>query len=121
MCVPLNWAKCKPHVDISQLETIIKGTGVVPAANQIERHPLLRQDDLIAYCKEKNIHITAYSVSLQSHLKPPFEVPTDSIPSQAFGNNMFNIPLLVTRPEVKAVAERLTKKTGSPVTPAQVL
>ncbi|KAG0649373.1 D L-glyceraldehyde reductase [Hyphodiscus hymeniophilus] len=85
---------------VPHLETIIKGTGVVPAANQVERHPLLRQDDLIAYCKEKNIHITAYS---------------------AFGNNMFNIPLLVTRPEVKAVAERLTKKTGSPVTPAQVL
>ena len=40
---------------------------------------------------------------------------------QAFGNNMFNIPLLVTRPEIKAVAERLTKKTGSTVTPAQVL
>jgi len=85
---------------IEYLETIINATGVVPAALQIERHPLLRQDELIAYCKEKNIHITAYS---------------------AFGNNMFGIPLLVTRPEVKAVAERLTKKTGSTVTPAQVL
>jgi len=85
---------------IQHLETIIKATGVVPAANQIERHPLLRQDNLIAYCKEKNIHITAYS---------------------AFGNNMFNIPLLVNHPEVKDVAEKLTKKTGSTVTPAQVL
>ena len=46
-----------------QLKAIIDGTSVVPAANQIERHPLLRQDDLIAFCKEKNIHITAYSVS----------------------------------------------------------
>jgi len=85
---------------IQHLETIIKATGVVPAANQIERHPLLRQDDLIAYCKEKNIHITAYS---------------------AFGNNVFDIPLLVTRPEIKSVAERLSKNTGSTVTPAQVL
>jgi len=85
---------------IEYLETIINASGVVPAALQIERHPLLRQDELVAYCKEKNIHITAYS---------------------AFGNNMFGIPLLVTRPEVKAVAERLTKKTGSTVTPAQVL
>ena len=34
---------------------------------------------------------------------------------------MFDIPLLVTRPEIKAVAERLSKKTGSAVTPAQVL
>jgi hypothetical protein len=47
-----------------QLETIINATGVVPAANQIERHPLLRQDALIAYAKEKNIHITAYSVCI---------------------------------------------------------
>jgi len=85
---------------VEYLETIIKATGVVPAANQIERHPLLRSDELVQYCKEKNIHITAYS---------------------AFGNNMFNVPLLVTRPEVKAVAERLSKKTNSTVTPAQVL
>lgn len=52
-----------------QLETIIKATGVAPAANQIERHPLLRQDDLIAYCKDKNIHIIAYSVSTPGHPK----------------------------------------------------
>lgn len=45
-----------------QLDAIIKGTGVVPAVNQIERHPLLQSNDLIAYCKEKGIHITAYSV-----------------------------------------------------------
>jgi hypothetical protein len=50
-----------------QLDTIIKATGVAPAALQIERHPLLRQDDLIAYCKDKNIHITAYSVCSLSH------------------------------------------------------
>jgi len=29
--------------------------------NQVEAHPLLPQDDLVAYCKEQNIHITAYS------------------------------------------------------------
>ena len=31
------------------------------AVNQIEAHPLLLQDDLVNYCKEHNIHITAYS------------------------------------------------------------
>lgn len=41
--------------------------------NQIEAHPLLLQDDLVAFCKEKNIHITAYS---------------------PLGNNQFNRPKL---------------------------
>ncbi|CEJ53678.1 Putative Aldo/keto reductase family protein [Penicillium brasilianum] len=85
---------------IPHLEAIINGTGVVPAANQIERHPVLQSNDLIEYCQKKGIHVTAYS---------------------AFGNNMLNIPLLITRPEVKEVAEAVAKRTGQEVTPAHVI
>lgn len=47
------------------IDTLIAETGVVPAVNQVERHPLLQQrDTLVKYAKEKNIHITAYSVSI---------------------------------------------------------
>lgn len=46
-----------------QLEALIQGTGVVPAVNQIERHPLLQSNALIRYCDQKKIHVTAYSVS----------------------------------------------------------
>jgi len=44
------------------LQALIDGTGKTPAVNQIERHPRLLQPELIQFCKEKNIHITEYSV-----------------------------------------------------------
>lgn len=34
---------------------------VVPAVNQIENHPALPQNDIVRLCKEKGIHIMAYS------------------------------------------------------------
>ncbi|OGM51272.1 aldehyde reductase 1 [Aspergillus bombycis] len=70
---------------VEHLEAIINATGVVPAANQIER---------------EGIHVTAYS---------------------AFGNNMIGEPLLITRDEVKAVAEEAGKRLGKAVSPAQVI
>ncbi|KAL4898159.1 NADP-dependent oxidoreductase domain-containing protein [Aspergillus ambiguus] len=82
------------------LEALIKATGVTPAVNQIERHPVLQSPELVDFCAKHNIHITAYS---------------------AFGNNMIGVPLLVTRPEVKEVAESASKRLGTEVTPAQVI
>ncbi|PLB47588.1 Aldo/keto reductase [Aspergillus steynii IBT 23096] len=82
------------------IEALIQATGVVPAANQIERHPVLQSNDLIEYCKEKGIHITAYS---------------------AFGNNGFGVPLLINRPEIKEVAESAAKRLGQPVSGAHVI
>jgi L-glyceraldehyde reductase len=76
------------------LKTLVEKTDVVPAVNQIERHPILPSKELVDYAKEKNIHLTAYS---------------------AFGNNSMDIPLLINRPEIKAIAE----KKGA--TPAQVI
>jgi diketogulonate reductase-like aldo/keto reductase len=47
------------------IKAIIDATGVCPVVNQVERHPLLQQNDtLVKYAKEKGIHITAYSVSV---------------------------------------------------------
>lgn len=34
---------------------------IFPAVNQIESHPLLRQDNLVRVCKELGTHVTAYS------------------------------------------------------------
>ncbi|OLN87494.1 D/L-glyceraldehyde reductase [Colletotrichum chlorophyti] len=80
---------------IEDLEAVIEATGVVPAVNQIERHPLLQQNDtLVKYAKEKGIHLTAYS---------------------AFGNNGFGLPLLIEHDTVKKIAEKIG------ATPAQVV
>ncbi|KAI5457038.1 NADP-dependent oxidoreductase domain-containing protein [Mariannaea sp. PMI_226] len=88
------------NYSVEHLETIINETGVVPAVNQVERHPRLPNPRLVDYLKKKGIVLTAYS---------------------AFGNNSQGLPLLVAIPEVKAIAERLSAAQGKTVTPAQVI
>ncbi|KAG5642206.1 hypothetical protein DXG03_003397 [Asterophora parasitica] len=76
---------------VAQLKGIIAATGVVPAVNQIEAHPLLPQDELVAYCKSQNIHITAYS---------------------PLGNNLIGKPKLTENAVVEEVAQRLGATTA---------
>lgn len=82
------------NFNVNQLKGIIDATGVVPTMNQIEGHPLLPQEELVAFCKEHNIGITAYS---------------------PLGNNSIGLPMLTENTVVKEVA----KKLGA--TEAQVL
>lgn len=76
------------------IDALIKATGVTPAVNQIEAHPLLPQDDLVQYCKEKNIVITAYS---------------------PLGNNLRDEKKIVDYPAVQDIAKEMNAD------PAQVL
>ncbi|SPO03794.1 probable aldehyde reductase [Cephalotrichum gorgonifer] len=43
------------------LEELLPQATVVPAVNQIENHPQLRQQEIVGFCREKGIHIMAYS------------------------------------------------------------
>ena len=78
----------------AHVDAITKATGVPPAVNQIEAHPLLPQDDLVAHHKQHNIHITAYS---------------------PLGNNLRGEKKLTESPQVIEVAQK------NNVDPAQVL
>jgi glycerol 2-dehydrogenase (NADP+) len=49
------------NFSVPYLEKLLAETTIVPVANQIENHPLLPQQEIVDYCNEKKIHITAYS------------------------------------------------------------
>lgn len=44
-----------------KIENLISVTGRLPEMNQVEMHPYLQQPELVSYCHDKNIHMTAYS------------------------------------------------------------
>ncbi|CAG8444545.1 391_t:CDS:2 [Ambispora gerdemannii] len=46
---------------IKRLEKLLKKAKIPPAVNQVELHPYLPQNELLKFCKSKNIHVTAYS------------------------------------------------------------
>ena len=49
------------NFSISKIEKVIAETGIVPAINQVEMHPYNPQNELLNYCHEKGMHVTAYS------------------------------------------------------------
>lgn len=49
------------NFSVPKIERLIKANKVVPAANQVELHPYLPQDELLEFCKSKGILMEAYS------------------------------------------------------------
>lgn len=94
------------HIGVSnfsaaKLATIGADARMQPAVNQVELHPYLAQRELLAYCAERSIHVTAYS-PLGSSDRPGSMQRADD-------------PVLLEDPALLAVAERVG------ATPAQVL
>ncbi|KAI2627132.1 Aldo/keto reductase [Xylaria nigripes] len=49
------------NYSLPYLKQLLKTAEVVPAVNQIENHPALPQQEVVDFCKEKGIHVVAYS------------------------------------------------------------
>jgi len=49
------------NYSVRYLEELLPHATIIPAANQIENHPSLPQQEIVDFCKAKGIHITAYS------------------------------------------------------------
>lgn len=94
------------HIGVSnfsraKLQNLFTTARIKPEMNQIELHPYLQQSDLLEFCAEQGIHVTAYS-PLGSSDRPP-------------GLKAENEPVLLEDRAIATLAER------NGVTPAQVL
>lgn len=77
--------KCKAigvcNFEISKLKKLLKFAHVKPAINQIERHPLFQQNEIVNFCKENGIQVMAYT---------PFGRQDEEIFSQNVLQNLAN-------------------------------
>ncbi len=74
-----------------KLKSLADQATIKPEMNQVELHPLLHQNELLEFCTENGIHITAYS-------------PLGS-PDRSAGMKAENEPILFDHPTIKELAE----------------
>ncbi|MCR2806469.1 aldo/keto reductase [Paenibacillus soyae] len=59
------------NFQIHHLKDIMESGTIVPMVNQVEYHPLLTQQELLAFCRENRIQLTAWSPLMQGNLDLP--------------------------------------------------
>ncbi|MBB4285968.1 aldo/keto reductase [Roseospira goensis] len=89
------------NFNVPRLKALMESARITPEMNQIELHPYLQQPEMLAFCREAGVHLTAYS-PLGSRDRP-------AVLRQE------NEPTLLDDPTVAEIAAR------HGATPAQVL
>lgn len=89
------------NFSISKLKGLVAQARITPEMNQIEMHPYLQQPEMLEFCSNHGIHLTAYS-------------PLGS-PDRPHGMKEDDEPVLLEDPAITRIAGRLG------ATPAQVL
>lgn len=94
------------HIGVSnfsskKLEDLMKESQEVPEMNQVELHPFLQQHELLEFCRENNIHCTAYSPLGSGDRSDQMKAEDE--------------PSLLEEPVIREIAEKHN------VSPAQVL
>lgn len=84
---------------IEKITPLLDSCTIKPAVLQIENHPFLQQEELIKFCRDNDIAVTAYS----------------PLGSQDRTNKHPDEPVLIQNPVIMSIADR------HQVTPAQVL
>jgi diketogulonate reductase-like aldo/keto reductase len=59
------------NFQIHHLRDILQESSTIPAVNQVEYHPLLTQQELLAFCQANRIQLEAWSPLMQGNLNLP--------------------------------------------------
>jgi alcohol dehydrogenase (NADP+) len=49
------------NFSVKKLKSLLATARIKPAVNQVERHPYLQNQELLNFCNDNGIHLTAYS------------------------------------------------------------
>ncbi|CAA6662727.1 unnamed protein product [Spirodela intermedia] len=49
------------NFSVQQIKELLQFAKIVPAVNQVELHPFWRQDDIVRFCQDKGIHVSAHT------------------------------------------------------------
>jgi diketogulonate reductase-like aldo/keto reductase len=75
---------------VHHLEALLPEATVVPMVNQVEFHPYLQSADLVAYCREQNIQLEAWSPIMKGKVT---QVPELVALGEQYGKNAAQIAL----------------------------